>query len=77
MIKINPLFEVHIHGTIPEASYRAAEEKAYLEAYQKGDETAKDILIERNLRLVAHVVKKYQGIHEDLDDLLSLSEPSG
>ena len=50
----------------------AAEEKAYLEAYQKGDETAKDILIERNLRLVAHVVKKYQGIHEDLDDLLSI-----
>lgn len=50
----------------------AAEEKAYLEAYQKGDETAKDILIERNLRLVAHVVKKYQGIHENLDDLLSI-----
>ena len=39
----------------------AAEEKAYLEAYQKGDETAKDILIERNLRLVAHVVKKIPG----------------
>lgn len=48
------------------------EEKAYLEAYKRGDEKAKDILIERNLRLVAHVVKKYQGLHEEQDDLLSI-----
>lgn len=33
---------------------------------------AKNILIERNLRLVAHVVKKYQGADEDLDDLISI-----
>ncbi len=33
---------------------------------------AKNVLIERNLRLVAHVVKKYQGIDEDLDDLISI-----
>ncbi|GAB6103994.1 hypothetical protein JCM17039_07480 [Blautia glucerasea] len=33
---------------------------------------AKNILIERNLRLVAHVVKKYQGPEEDLDDLISI-----
>ena len=33
---------------------------------------AKNILIERNLRLVAHVVKKYQGPDEDLDDLISI-----
>lgn len=49
-----------------------SEEKAYLEAYKRGDEGAKDILIERNLRLVAHVVKKYQGLHEEQDDLLSI-----
>lgn len=48
------------------------EEKAYLEAYKRGDENAKDILIERNLRLVAHVVKKYQGLQEEQDDLLSI-----
>lgn len=48
------------------------EEKAYLEAYKRGDEKAKDILIERNLRLVAHVVKKYQGLQEEQDDLLSI-----
>ena len=48
------------------------EERYYLKKYQEGDPTAKDILIERNLRLVAHVVKKYQGLEEDLDDLISI-----
>ncbi len=33
---------------------------------------AKEILIERNLRLVAHIVKKYQNVDEDLEDLLSI-----
>jgi RNA polymerase sporulation-specific sigma factor len=48
------------------------EEKIYLQKYQKGDLKARDVLIERNLRLVAHVVKKYQGLDEDLDDLISI-----
>ncbi len=48
------------------------EERYYLERYQAGDSEAKDILIERNMRLVAHVVKKYQGLDEDLDDLISI-----
>ena len=50
----------------------AKEEKQYLEAYQGGSKEAKDILVERNLRLVAHVVKKYQGKQEELDDLISI-----
>lgn len=50
----------------------SAEEKLYLQRYQGGDLEAKNILIERNLRLVAHVVKKYQGADEDLDDLISI-----
>lgn len=33
---------------------------------------AKDILVERNLRLVAHIVKKYQNVDEDMEDLLSI-----
>ncbi|HIY18902.1 MAG TPA: RNA polymerase sporulation sigma factor SigK [Candidatus Blautia avistercoris] len=49
-----------------------AEEQYYLKQYQNGDSQAKDILIEHNLRLVAHVVKKYQGLDEDLDDLISI-----
>lgn len=50
----------------------SAEEKYYLQQYQKGDLEAKNILIERNLRLVAHVVKKYQNTDEELDDLISI-----
>ena len=50
----------------------AAEEKFYLQRYQEGDLEAKNILIERNLRLVAHIVKKYQGSDEELDDLISI-----
>ena len=50
----------------------AQEEKEYLDRFQAGDQKARDILIERNMRLVAHVVKKYQGLDEDLDDLISV-----
>lgn len=37
-----------------------------------GDLEAKDILIERNLRLVAHIAKKYQNTEEDMEDLISI-----
>ena len=50
----------------------AQEEKSCLDAYQRGATKARDILVERNLRLVAHVVKKYQGLPDDLDDLISI-----
>ena len=36
------------------------EERYYLKRYKEGDKEAKQILIERNMRLVAHLVKKYQ-----------------
>ena len=48
------------------------EEKKYLEAYENGDEDAKNILIERNLRLVAHIVKKYTTLGKDSDDYISI-----
>ena len=48
------------------------EEKYYLQEYKQGILEAKDILIQRNLRLVAHIVKKYQGAAEELDDLISI-----
>ncbi len=50
----------------------ASEEQYYLQKYTEGDLEAKHILIEHNLRLVAHIVKKYQLMDEDLDDLLSI-----
>ena len=49
----------------------AEDEKYYLEQFEKGDERAKEILIEHNLRLVAHVVKKYSQADE-ADDLISV-----
>lgn len=50
----------------------SAEERYYMQKYTEGDLEAKHILIERNLRLVAHIVKKYQSSPEDTEDLLSI-----
>lgn len=50
----------------------AEEEKNCLEQMAKGDEEARNILIERNLRLVAHVAKKYSNSKVDQDDLISI-----
>ena len=49
-----------------------AEEQIYFEKFKNGDEEAKSILVERNLRLVAHVVKKYQTNGKDQEDLISI-----
>lgn len=50
----------------------AEEETLYLKRYAAGDKEAGDILIERNLRLVAHIVKKYVGADREQDDLISI-----
>lgn len=48
------------------------EESKYLKKYMEGDEDARNILIERNLRLVAHICKKYNIPNVDNDDLISI-----
>lgn len=48
------------------------EEKMYLQKLKEGDEEARNILIERNLRLVAHVCKKYSSTKVEQDDLISI-----
>ena len=48
------------------------EEKMYLEQMKNGNEEARNILIERNLRLVAHISKKYSTSNVDQDDLISI-----
>ena len=48
------------------------EEEYYLQKYLEGDLEAKHILIERNLRLVAHIIKKYQHLEENQEDLISI-----
>jgi RNA polymerase sporulation-specific sigma factor len=48
------------------------EEQKYLEEYYLGSNEARNILIEHNLRLVAHIVKKYDHRLDDSDDLISI-----
>ena len=50
----------------------AEEEKNYLKLMKEGDEESRNILIERNLRLVAHVCKKYSTTKVEQDDLISI-----
>ena len=48
------------------------EEQYYLQRLKEGDAQARDVLVERNLRLVAHIVKKYQNCGEEAEDLISI-----
>lgn len=50
----------------------AAQETVYLRQYQNGDMHTRDILIERNLRLVAHIVKKYMNSGKETDEMISV-----
>lgn len=50
----------------------ASEERMWLERLAQGDLEARNVLIERNLRLVAHIVKKYYAQSSDQDDLISI-----
>ncbi|KYD10945.1 hypothetical protein B4102_1731 [Heyndrickxia sporothermodurans] len=50
----------------------ASEERKYLKQMAGGDEEARNILIEHNLRLVAHIVKKFENTGEDVEDLISI-----
>ncbi len=65
-------FALHIKnsGAFPPA-LSANEEKEYFKKYKSGDLQAKNKLIEHNLRLVAHVIKKYSAVN-DQDDLISI-----
>ena len=58
-------------GTFPRP-LTAQEEQHYLELSAKGDLEARNILIERNLRLVAHIMKKYYAQTSDQEDLISI-----
>lgn len=57
-------------GSFPEP-LTESQETYYLQKFKNGDEEARNILIERNLRLVAHIVKKYAAAGDN-DDLISI-----
>ena len=59
------------NNTFPQPLDEKEEEK-YLQLLKTGDKKAKSILIERNHRLVAHIVKKYQITNKDIDELISI-----
>ena len=60
------------NNTLFPESLSAKEERMYVERMENGDLDAKNILIEHNLRLVAHVCKKYSNTNIDQDDLISI-----
>ena len=70
------LFIFPFFGTIKSESYPPAlsseEEKILIDRMVNGDTEARNKLIEHNLRLVAHIAKKYENTFEDKDDILSI-----
>ena len=66
-------FILHVNGagSFP-SPLSAKEEKKYLELMRNGNRMARDKLIEHNLRLVAHIIKKYYSKSNDQDDLVSI-----
>lgn len=66
-------FALHIkpNSTFPPA-LTAKEEKEMLQRYKNGDMQAKNTLVEHNLRLVAHIIKKYYSSFAEQDDLISI-----
>ena len=65
-------YSLQLHsGSFPKP-LSAEEERQYLELSAQGDLEARNILVERNLRLVAHVMKKYYSQSADQEDLISI-----
>ena len=65
------LLHVTGNGSFPRA-LTAAEEKKYLDRMRQGDAGAREQLIKHNLRLVAHIIKKYYANLNDQEDLISI-----
>lgn len=69
--KYNPVFYLGSSDTLPPPLTKE-EEIHYVELSQKGDQSARDKLIEHNLRLVVFLAKKYENTKVDLEDLVSI-----
>lgn len=65
MLRISP------NGSFP-APLSSEEEAKYINLWLEGDTEARNVLVEHNLRLVAHIIKKYYTQCEDMDDLISI-----
>lgn len=65
-------FALHFDGNSFPKPLSAKQEKEAFERLKMGDLSARNLLIEHNLRLVAHVIKKYYAVSSDQDDLISI-----
>ena len=65
MLRLSP------NGSFPKP-LSPEEERTYIDRWQNGDIEARNILVEHNLRLVAHIIKKYYTQTDDVDDLISI-----
>ena len=76
MFDLLTMFIFPFFGTIKSESYPPAlnsdEEKIFIDLMEKGDKNARNKLIEHNLRLVAHISKKYESDVDSLEDLISI-----
>ena len=74
LLRSNLFLTLHLSGALQSfpKPLTAAEEREYLRRYGEGDLEARNVLIERNLRLVAHIIKKYYTQSADQEDLISI-----
>ena len=68
----NAYFISYIKSKTFDLPLNAKEERFYLEKKEQGDKNARDLLIEKNLRLVAHIAKKYNNNKDLQEDLISI-----
>ena len=73
LLKYSLLFSLRLScgGSFPKP-LSSAEERMWLDRYAQGDPEARNVLIERNLRLVSHIIKKYYVQSADQEDLISI-----
>ena len=70
--KVLTLFRTSYSNNVFKDPLSKEDEEKYIDLLLKKDKNARDCLIEHNLRLVAHITKKYENICEDNDDLISI-----
>lgn len=72
ILKTLILFKTSYSNNVFKEPLSKEEEQKYIDLLLKKDKKARDILIEHNLRLVAHITKKYENTNIDNDDLISI-----
>ena len=74
LLKSSLFLSLHLSGSLSSfpKPLSAEEEQEYLARWSQGDLEARNVLIERNMRLVAHIIKKYYANSSEQDDLISI-----